>query len=144
MKLNIYEFMTSNRWEVNSSISSGSSERLISHSWGMRAIANCFESRCFLQESWGYHDTRWHNDADLYTNMRALVLLCHQPLPALHTYSLPYDAAVLWLFSLSSPPHPHSGFSQLCNLHLYQVSKSEEKKCIYSYNAMSQTSSFKK
>lgn len=40
-------------------------ERLASHCWNLRAIANGFESRCFPQEGWGHCDTKWYTDADL-------------------------------------------------------------------------------
>lgn len=116
--------------------------------WGMRAIANCFESEYFLQKSCDhrYRMEQW------CTSIHKHEVSCPFLPPACPCFSYSFPSVLDGLvhslcisFLLS---HPHSGFSHFCNLHPYQVSKGAKKKnfknCIFRCNNTSETSLFAK
>lgn len=124
-------FVTSTWWEVHSSSSTGLFEiqSLLEYEGHCQLLWKQGLSPRKLGSLW-YWTVQWCRSV---TQTWGLLPFPATPLPALHTHSLSFDAVFLWLQSLSFPPHPHSGFTCLCNLYLYQVMKAE-KKCKLSFS----------
>lgn len=117
-------FVTSTWWEVHSRSSTGlfETQSLLEYEGHCQLLWKEVLSPRKLGSLWCWTVLQCR----AVTQTWGLLPFAATTLPASHTHSLLYDAAVLWLQSLSSPSHPHSGFTCLCNLYLHQVVKAKK------------------